>query len=104
MHDPVVVQTNPQHTVAVVSIPLAGTGQDQTSNQALATLRGRVIPATVGRVAGVQVAVGSQTAFSHDFNDRMRQRVPLVFGFVLGLARYHSCGTRGGGREAHRSD
>ncbi len=33
-----------------------------------------------------QVAVTGQTAGTHDFNQTMKARAPLVFGFVLGLA------------------
>ena len=38
-------------------VPLAGNGEDATSVHALATLRDKVIPATLGKVPGVEVAV-----------------------------------------------
>jgi RND superfamily putative drug exporter len=72
--------------VAVVSMPLSGAGTDSTSYRALDTLRGKVIPATVGAVPGVKVGVTGMTAGSKDFNDSMKSHLPIVFGFVLAMA------------------
>jgi len=49
MHGPVVVEANPSHTVARVSIPLAGKGSDSVSNAALDTLRNKILPARSAR-------------------------------------------------------
>jgi RND superfamily putative drug exporter len=73
-------------TVAVVHLPLAGKGQDAASEHALATLRNVLVPATVGTLPGAEVAVTGETAGTHDFNEQMRTRMPLVMAFVLGLA------------------
>jgi RND superfamily putative drug exporter len=81
---PVTVTTNPDHTLAIVDIPLAGNGTDATSEAALARLRDDVIPATMGS-SGAEVNVTGMTAGSKDFNDTMKSHLPLVFGFVLGL-------------------
>jgi uncharacterized membrane protein YdfJ with MMPL/SSD domain len=86
MSEPVQVQVNPSRTVALVDIPLQGNGEDRTSIQALETLRGELIPATVGKLDGVRVGVTGQTAGTRDFSQLLRERVPLVFAFVLGLA------------------
>ena len=86
MQQPIQVQVSADHQLALVSIPLAGDGQDAVSNRALDTLRHDVIPATVGAVPGTSVNVGGVTASTKDFNDLLGQRAPLVFGFVLGLA------------------
>jgi len=72
--------------VLLVSVPLAGTGTDAISNQALATLRDHALPATLGRVRGIQYAVTGITAGDHDFSAQLLSQVPLVFLFVLGLA------------------
>ncbi|HEY6278885.1 MAG TPA: MMPL family transporter [Streptosporangiaceae bacterium] len=72
--------------VMVVSVPLAGTGTDGTSNQALATLRDQALPATLGHVHGISYAVTGLTAGNHDFTTRLDSRLPLVFAFVFGLA------------------
>ena len=86
VHEPIQVQYSRDRQVAVVSMPLAGSGQDSVSNQALDTLRHTLIPATVGAVPGTQVNVSGETAASKDFNDLLTQRAPVVFGFVLALA------------------
>jgi RND superfamily putative drug exporter len=72
--------------VLVVSVPLAGAGTDARSNQALATLRDQVLPATLGKVSGVDYAVTGMTAGNHDFDAKLSGTMPLVFVFVLGLA------------------
>jgi RND superfamily putative drug exporter len=86
INQPVSVQTSPNHKTALVSMPLAGNGEDKSSAAALAALRDRVIPTTIGRVPGVQADVTGMTAGTEDFNDLMRSRAPIVFGFVLVLA------------------
>jgi RND superfamily putative drug exporter len=86
MHEPFKVDVNPQHDVAVVSVPLSGQGTDAVSDQALVTLRRDVIPATVGQVSGVTALVTGTTAGSKDFNDSMKSHAPLVFAFVLTMA------------------
>ena len=57
-----------------------------TAYAALRQMRKQIIPATIGTVPGVEVAVGGETAGNRDFNDLMRTHLPLVFFFVLGLA------------------
>ena len=86
MSGPVATRTSPDRTVEVVDIPIAGSGTDKRSERALATLRERVIPATVGAVPGARADVAGLTASSKDFNDVMRSHLPIVFAFVLGVA------------------
>jgi uncharacterized membrane protein YdfJ with MMPL/SSD domain len=86
MHGPIDVDDNSSHTVARISIPLAGNGVDDASNAALATLREELLPATVGTIPGATYAVSGTTAGSHDFNQAMKHSAPLVFGFVLTFA------------------
>jgi uncharacterized membrane protein YdfJ with MMPL/SSD domain len=84
--DPITVVPLNKH-VAVISVPLAGTGHDDTSVTALQVLRTQVIPQTLGRAPGVHaVAVGGDTAAAYDYNQTLRSHIVLVFGFVLGLA------------------
>jgi uncharacterized membrane protein YdfJ with MMPL/SSD domain len=73
-------------TVASVDLPIAGKGTDDRSNAALDELRGEIIPATVGQLAGVSADVTGQTAGTADFNSLMESRIFWVFAFVLGLA------------------
>src|SRR6266705_3368908 len=86
MHGPVVVEVNPSHSVARVSIPLAGKGSDSVSNAALDTLRNKILPVTVGKVSGATYAVTGPTAQSVDENVLLKQKAPIVFGFVLVFA------------------
>ena len=83
---PMSLAVSPDHTVATISIPLAGSGTDSRSEAALATLRGRVIPATIGQVPDTATYVMGLTANSKDFNDTMKAHLPIVFIFVLGFA------------------
>jgi RND superfamily putative drug exporter len=86
MGAPVTVTVNDAKTVARIGVPLAGGGADRISYAALKELRTSLIPATLGGVNGVEVAVTGLTAGTKDFNDEMKARAPIVFAFVLGLA------------------
>ncbi|MGZ5326536.1 MAG: MMPL family transporter, partial [Solirubrobacterales bacterium] len=83
MNNPIEVDTNKAGTVATVDIPLDGNGSDATSKAALKTLRGDVLPATLGKVSGVEYAVTGFTAADEDWKNSMMKSAPLVFGFVL---------------------
>jgi uncharacterized membrane protein YdfJ with MMPL/SSD domain len=86
MSEPVQVQVNPSRTVALIDVPLRGDGENATSMRALDTLRGEIVPATVGKLPGARVGVTGDTASSSDFSKLLKERSPLVFAFVLGLA------------------
>jgi uncharacterized membrane protein YdfJ with MMPL/SSD domain len=70
----------------VVSVPLVGDGEEQASRDALRTLAGEIVPATVGSVGGVTAVVTGGTAYSVAFDELMAERTPWVFAFVLVLA------------------
>jgi RND superfamily putative drug exporter len=86
LRDPVTTALLGHGQVMVVSVPLAGGGTDATSNRALAQLRDRALPATLGKVSGIDYAVTGMTAGNHDFDTKLSATMPLVFAFVLGLA------------------
>jgi len=86
LHEPISVETSPDRSVAVISVALSGSGEDAVSNKAVTTLREQVIPSTLGKLAGAEVAVTGETAGSLDFTKAMNTSVPLVFVFVLTLA------------------
>jgi RND superfamily putative drug exporter len=71
--------------VLIISVPLAGSGTDGTSNAALDELRNQVLPATLGTVPGISYAVGGLTAANHDIDHQLAGTAPYVFLFVLGL-------------------
>ncbi|MGN6681320.1 MAG: MMPL family transporter, partial [Streptosporangiaceae bacterium] len=70
----------------IVQVPLAGTGSGPASNHALALLRGRSLPATLGKVHGVSYSVTGWTASDHDDTKALHDSTPLVFGVVALLA------------------
>jgi uncharacterized membrane protein YdfJ with MMPL/SSD domain len=86
MNGPIDVSVNSRHDVAKVEIPLQGNGSDERSVAALATLRDRIVPATIGRVPGASAAITGDTAGTQEFNRVTREHWPMVFAFVLGLA------------------
>jgi RND superfamily putative drug exporter len=81
MYGPIETDYSKDGTAAVVSIGLAGKGEDAPSRHALATLRNELIPATVGTVADVNVT--GETAGSVDGSKQLNAAMPFVFGFVL---------------------
>ncbi|MER7754085.1 MMPL family transporter [Kitasatospora sp. NPDC097643] len=86
MHGPVDVTVHADKNIAVVDIPLNGTGNDDTSTAALKTLREELVPATVLKVPGTEAPVTGRTAGSYDFNNQMTDAMPVVLGFVVAFA------------------
>ncbi len=70
----------------LITVPLAGHGSAGNSFGALAALRGRILPATLGRVRGIAYAVTGDVANEYDFRSALRSAAPLVFGIVAALA------------------
>src|SRR6266545_602661 len=70
-------------TTGMDDISLAGDGTNDVWLAALSTLRDEILPQTVGKVDGVEYAVGGMTAADKDWSDGMKKSVPLVFSFVL---------------------
>ena len=83
---PTDVDYNAQGTIALVSLPIQGDGVDAKSMTALDTLRGTIVPATVGKLTGTDVGVSGTTAMEKDSTDQMNGSAPYVFAFVLGFA------------------
>ena len=81
-----VIEYSRDGTVALLSIPTKGSGNDEESTDALDAVRNDLVPATVGQVEGATVNVSGSAAQSKDFKDLVSDRLPLVFGFVFSLA------------------
>jgi uncharacterized membrane protein YdfJ with MMPL/SSD domain len=79
----ITVDSNASHTVGRITVPLPGSGSDNTSTKALLALRGQLLPASIGKLPHVTYGVTGPTAGSHDWNEEMKSSLPLVFGFVL---------------------
>jgi len=86
MKSPIRTTVNPTGTVETIDVPLVGDGQSAAAVHALHVLRERVVPATVGKLAGVESAVTGETAGDVDFTAATHSHMPIVFAFVLGLA------------------
>jgi uncharacterized membrane protein YdfJ with MMPL/SSD domain len=86
MFEPISVIPSRDRSVLDIRIPIAGDGDNAPSLAALAALRHDVLPATLGKVPGVDYAVAGDTAATHDFNQQMKSRMLWVIAFVLGLA------------------
>ena len=80
---PITVDTNRNHTIANITIPILGKGTDAQSNASLAALREDVLPNTVGALPNVQSGVTGLTAEWKDQKDQLKSKLPLVFAFVL---------------------
>src|SRR5690242_18468253 len=80
------VKVSKDGTVALVQIPTKGNGNDGTSTSVLNDVRDNIIPATVGRVDGVDANVSGMAASSKDWRGQLTSRLPLIFGFVFTLA------------------
>jgi RND superfamily putative drug exporter len=70
----------------LVQVPLAGSGSGPVSDHALNILRGRILPATLGHVAGIRYSVTGWTASDHDDIKALHDSTPLVFAVVAMLA------------------
>ncbi|MGW6914156.1 MMPL family transporter [Kitasatospora sp. NPDC054939] len=86
MQEPIQISVHPDKNIAVVDIPLKGTGNDDVSTAALKSLRKEIVPATVLAVPGTEAPVTGRTAGSHDFNEKMTGSMLPVFGFVVVFA------------------
>ncbi|WP_371503270.1 MMPL family transporter [Kitasatospora sp. NBC_00374] len=86
MHGPIQVTVHQAQNVATIDVPLLGSGNDATSNDALDALRGTVVADTLLKVPGTEAPVTGQTAGSHDFNRQMSDSMLPVFGFVVAFA------------------
>ena len=86
MSEPVVIERSDDGRAAQISLPLAGDGTGKESQAALHTLREEIIPATLGRLDGIETAVAGTTAASVDGTQLLKDKAPIVFAFVLAFA------------------
>jgi putative drug exporter of the RND superfamily len=86
IHEPVTTTVIGGGRALVVGVPLAGSGADSVSDNALLTLREKILPATLGTVPGVSYAVAGDTAGLYDDVHQLHDILPAVFAFVAVLA------------------
>jgi RND superfamily putative drug exporter len=78
---PITVETNPDSTVANITIPIKGKGTD-AAQASLAALRD-IVPDTVGALPDTQAGVTGLTAEWRDSQEELKAKLPIVVGFVL---------------------
>jgi uncharacterized membrane protein YdfJ with MMPL/SSD domain len=83
MFEPITVDVNNDGTVAKITVPMAGDGEDAASRAALATLRDDIVPVTVGALPDAEAGVTGLTAQWVDSTNAIKSKMPLVFSFVL---------------------
>jgi RND superfamily putative drug exporter len=84
---PFTLQVSKDHTVARLYAPLKGDGHNAEAVRSMHALRDTVVPQTLTPSAGVkQATVTGEAAGTEDFNQVMRDRAPIVIGFVLLLS------------------
>ncbi len=82
---PAHVTVYPAANLAEIDVPLAGSGNDATSRQALTTLHDTIVPATVGKIPGGTALVGGDLASRTDWNNQMANSIVPVILFVMGI-------------------
>ena len=86
-NEPVTIDRSPDRQVATIEVPITGTGTDDTSLDAVKTLRQDVVPQILPSVHGGEVVgVSGFTAGSLDFNEVMASHIWYVFAFVFAMA------------------
>jgi RND superfamily putative drug exporter len=86
IHEPVTATELGGGRALLVDVPLAGTGDNSVSDNALLTLRDHILPSTLGKVSGVTYAVTGDTAGLYDDVHQLDGSLPAVFAFVAALA------------------
>ena len=76
-------ETSRDGTVTRFSIATPYDGSSDQAHDALLELRGELVPQTVGQVPGASYAVGGMVAADVDYAAHVKDKLPLVMGFVL---------------------
>ena len=66
--------------------PIKGDGHNAAAVASMKALRNSVVPQTLNASAGITAQVAGEAAGVEDFNQVMRDRAPIVIGFVLLLS------------------
>jgi uncharacterized membrane protein YdfJ with MMPL/SSD domain len=85
-HPPFTLDGSRDRQAAAIELPLTGLGDNTASRSAVSALRRDLVPRTLGRIPGLNVAVTGATAEDVDFTRQMKHGIPYVIGFVLVLA------------------
>jgi putative drug exporter of the RND superfamily len=83
---PFTLNVSRDHSVARLYVPIKGDGHNAQAVASMKALRSSVVPQTLNSNSGVRAQVAGEAAGTEDFNQVMRDRAPLVIGFVLLLS------------------
>lgn len=79
------IRVSDDRQVSVLTVATPYTSRDAEAGQSLDRLRDDLVPAALGGVPGVEYAVGGDIAASEDYAQHVRDKLPIVVGFVLVL-------------------
>ncbi|GLZ57945.1 membrane protein [Micromonospora sp. NBRC 107095] len=79
------IEVSADQRVTVLDVPTPYASRDDRSVQSLEKLRGDLVPAELRGIPGIEYAVGGGVADSEDYAQHVRDKLPLVMGFVLVL-------------------
>jgi RND superfamily putative drug exporter len=74
---------SPNGTVTLLEVGTPYGSGTPDGERSLDRLRTDLVPATVGHVPGAQYAVTGEIAGTTDYSEHIRQKLPIVIGFVL---------------------
>ncbi|MFB8219510.1 MMPL family transporter [Streptomyces anulatus] len=77
------VRTSADGRISVLELPVSHPAPSAEAIESLSRLRQDHIPATVGRLSGVETAVSGDVARGRDYVSHESDKLPLVLGFLL---------------------
>ncbi|GLH96151.1 MMPL family transporter [Phytohabitans aurantiacus] len=77
------IQVSADRTVSTLEVATPYASRADEASESLDKLRDQLIPATLGKLSGVEYAVGGDVAGSVDYAEHIRGKLPLVMGFVM---------------------
>jgi uncharacterized membrane protein YdfJ with MMPL/SSD domain len=83
---PFTLSVSKDHSVARLYVPIKGDGHNAQAVASMKALRNSVVPQTLNSESGITAQVAGEAAGTEDFSQVMRDRAPLVIGFVLLLS------------------
>jgi RND superfamily putative drug exporter len=79
------IKVSPNGTVVTMDVATPYEARSEEARASLRKLRADLVPATVGKVPGAKYAVGGFVGADIDFATNVKDKLPLVAGFVLVL-------------------
>ncbi|MFI6265655.1 MMPL family transporter [Micromonospora sp. NPDC051006] len=79
------IQVSDDRRVSVLEVATPYASRDDKAVDSMHRLRDELVPAELGGIPGVEYAVGGGVAASEDYAAHVRDKLPLVMGFVLVL-------------------